>query len=106
MLPTLDHILLLGHDLAGDLIGRITFGELAYWLITKRRPTPEQRTLFEAVLVALADHGFTPTAIAARLTLLSRGRRLYRLLGCPTGHRAGDHGGTARWSDRAGRDGR
>jgi citrate synthase len=66
-----DQILLLGHDLANELIGRITFGELAYWLISKRRPTPQQRTLFEAVLVALADHGFTPTAIAARVTLLS-----------------------------------
>ena len=66
-----DHIRLLGHDLAGELIGQITFGELAYWLITKRRPTEQQRTMFEAVLVALADHGFTPTAIAARVTLLS-----------------------------------
>jgi citrate synthase len=66
-----DHILLLGHDLAGELIGQITFGELAYWLITKRRPTEQQRTMFEAVLVALADHGFTPTAIASRVTLLS-----------------------------------
>lgn len=66
-----DHIWLLGHDLAHDLMGRITFGELAYWLITKRRPTAGQRVLFEAVLVALADHGFTPTAIASRVTLLS-----------------------------------
>ena len=66
-----DRILLLGHDLAGELIGQITFGELAYWLVTKRRPTAQQRTMFEAVLVALADHGFTPTAIAARVTLLS-----------------------------------
>ena len=67
----LDSITLLGHDLAGELIGKITFGELAYWLITKRRPTPQQRTMFEAVLVSLADHGFTPTAIAARVTFLS-----------------------------------
>ena len=67
----LDSITLLGHDLAGELIGKITFGELAYWLITKRRPTPNERTMFEAVLVSLADHGFTPTALAARVTFLS-----------------------------------
>jgi citrate synthase len=66
-----DRIMLLGHDLAEELIGKITFGELAYWLITKHRPSEAQRTMFEAVLVALADHGFTPTAIAARVTLLS-----------------------------------
>jgi citrate synthase len=66
-----DTIRLLGRDLSNELIGKITFGELAYWLATKRRPTPQQRTMFEAVLVALADHGFTPTAIAARVTLLS-----------------------------------
>lgn len=64
-------ITLLGHDLAGELMGNISFGELAYWMITKRRPTPAQGVMFEAVLVALADHGFTPTAIAARVTLLS-----------------------------------
>ena len=67
----LESITLLGHDLADDLIGQITFGELAFWLMAKRRPTAGERTMFEAVLVALADHGFTPTAIAARLTLLS-----------------------------------
>jgi citrate synthase len=66
-----DAIHLLGHDLAADLLGQITFGELAYWLITKRRPTEGQRAMFEAVLVALADHGFTPTAIASRVTFLS-----------------------------------
>ena len=64
-------ITLLGQDLARDLMGHISFGELAYWLITLRRPTPQQSRLFEAVLIGLADHGFTPTAIAARLTYLS-----------------------------------
>jgi len=64
-------ITLLGHDLAGELMGNVSFGELAYWLLTLKRPTPQQARLFEAVLIGLADHGFTPTAIAARLTYLS-----------------------------------
>src|SRR5262249_4708834 len=66
-----DTITLLVHDLAADLIGKVTFGELALWLVTQQRPTPSQVRVFEAVLVALADHGFTPTAIATRLTYLS-----------------------------------
>ncbi|HEY8326197.1 MAG TPA: citryl-CoA lyase [Ktedonobacterales bacterium] len=66
-----DRIYLLGYDLANDLLGKVGFGELALWLATQQRPTPQQTRLFEAVLVALADHGFTPTAIAARLTLYS-----------------------------------
>jgi citrate synthase len=64
-------IRLLGHDLAKELIGNVGFGELALWLATQQRPTPQQVRVFEAVLVSLADHGFTPTAIAARLTLYS-----------------------------------
>ncbi|MCI2418151.1 citryl-CoA lyase [Saccharopolyspora sp. K220] len=64
-------IKLLGHDLAGELLGEVGFGELAFWLTTLRRPTRSEVRVFETVLVALADHGFTPTAIAARLTLLS-----------------------------------
>jgi citrate synthase len=66
-----DSISLLGQDLANDLMGRVGFGELAYWLVAGRRPNAGEVRLFEAVLVALADHGFTPTAIAARLTYLS-----------------------------------
>jgi citrate synthase len=68
---TADEIRLLGHSLTDDLMGNVGFGELAFWLVTLRRPTPSETRVFEAVLVALADHGFTPTAIAARLTYLS-----------------------------------
>jgi citrate synthase len=52
-------------------MGKVGFGELAFWLVALRPPTPSETRVFEAVLVALADHGFTPTAIAARLTYLS-----------------------------------
>ena len=68
---TPDKITLLGQDLAEDVMGEVGFGELAFWLATQERPTRGQVRVFEAVLAALADHGFTPTAIAARLTYLS-----------------------------------
>jgi citrate synthase len=64
-------ITLLGKDLANDVMGEVGFGELAFWLATQERPTPGQVRVFEAVLAALADHGFTPTAIVTRLTYLS-----------------------------------
>ncbi len=68
---TTDTIGLLGQDLTADLMGQVGFGELAFWLVAMRRPTPGEVRVFETVLVSLADHGFTPTAIAARLTYLS-----------------------------------
>jgi citrate synthase len=66
-----DTISLLGQNLAEDLMGKVGFGELTLWMVTRRRPTQSEVRVFESVLVALADHGFTPTAIAARLTYLS-----------------------------------
>jgi citrate synthase len=68
---TPETITLLGQDLAQDVMGKVGFGELAFWLATQRRPTPGETRVFEAVLAALADHGFTPTAIVTRLTYLS-----------------------------------
>lgn len=68
---SLESITLLGTDLAEDVMGTVGFGELAFWLATQRRPSPGETRVFEAVLAALADHGFTPTAIVTRLTYLS-----------------------------------
>jgi citrate synthase len=66
-----DKITLLGTDLAKDVMGEVGFGELSFWLATQRRPSKGETRVFEAVLAALADHGFTPTAIVTRLTYLS-----------------------------------
>jgi citrate synthase len=68
---SLHAITLLGSDLADDVMGKVGFGELAFWLATQRRPSTGETRVFEAVLAALADHGFTPTAIVTRLTYLS-----------------------------------
>jgi citrate synthase len=63
-----DSITLMGRDLAQDLMGRTTLTELAFLLVRRRPPSPEETRLFDAVLVSLADHGLTPTVLAARLT--------------------------------------
>ena len=49
-------------------MGRLTLTELAYLLVTHREPTPSECRVLDAILVALADHGLTPSALAARLT--------------------------------------
>ena len=64
-------ISLLGHDLPSEMLGKVGFGELAMWLMTQERPSAGQARVFDAVMVALADHGLTPIAIASRLTLYS-----------------------------------
>ena len=66
-----DRISLLGHDLPTELMGSVGLTELALWMMTLERPTPGQVRMLDTVLVALADHGFTPTVLSARLTLLS-----------------------------------
>lgn len=70
-MSTTSSITLLGQDLAEDLMGKVGLTELTYRMVTLRTPTPGQVRMLDACLLALADHGFTPTAIAARLTLLS-----------------------------------
>jgi citrate synthase len=63
-----DHITVAGRDLPSEVMGRLTLTELAFLLITGEEATAAQRRMLDAVLVSLADHGFTPSALATRLT--------------------------------------
>ncbi len=59
-----------GMDLADDIMGKISFADLAFRMVAGRLPNERESVLFNAVLVSLADHGITPTVLAARLTYL------------------------------------
>jgi citrate synthase len=63
-----DSIIVMGRDLAGDLMGRATLTELAFLVVQRRMPSADETRLLDAVLVSLADHGLTPSVLAARLT--------------------------------------
>lgn len=65
---TPDSITVRGRDLASEVMGQMSFTDLAFLLSADRTPSEAESTMFNAVLVSLADHGLTPTALAARLT--------------------------------------
>ena len=58
-----------GRDLAGDVMGRLTFTEYFHLLLTGEEPSDDQRFFLDLVLVAIAEHGLMPSTVAARLTL-------------------------------------
>jgi citrate synthase len=63
-----DHITIGGLDLPSEVMGHLSLTELAFFLTTQRHATDTERRLLDAVLVSLADHGLTPSALSARLT--------------------------------------
>jgi citrate synthase len=66
--PTADAVAVRGLDLASELIGTVAFTELFLLELTGRLPGVAERAVLDAVLVALTEHGLTPTAVVARLT--------------------------------------
>ncbi|MEY9535444.1 citryl-CoA lyase [Sinorhizobium fredii] len=76
-----------GRDLCRDLMGRLSFTEYFYLLLTGREPTDNQRYFLDLLLIAIAEHGMMPTVQAARMTLAAepdslQGALAAGLLGC------------------------
>lgn len=66
---TTDRITVRGLDLPNEIMGHFNLGDMAFLEITGRKPTPEESKLFNAIAVTLVEHGMTPSAIAARMTI-------------------------------------
>ena len=58
-----------GKDLCHELMGEKSFTEFFLFLLLGRQPTEDQTFFLDAALVALAEHGLTPSVQAARMTL-------------------------------------
>lgn len=78
-----------GKSLTADLMGRLTFTQYFYLLLTGREPTEEQAFFLDLLLVAIAEHGLVPTNQAARMTYAAdpaslQGAVAAGILGCGT----------------------
>lgn len=78
-----------GRDLCNDLMGHKSFTDFFFLLTTGKDPSDEQRFFLDTLLIAIAEHGLTPTAQAARMTLAAapdslQGAVAAGILGCGT----------------------
>lgn len=56
-----------GRDTLSDVVGKMSFTEGFYFIVTGTEPTPAQTRVLDAALLVLMDHGLTPSALVARL---------------------------------------
>jgi citrate synthase len=82
-----DRVEVRGRDLAGELMGRLTFTEYFHLLLAGEEPSEEQRYFLDVLLVSIAEHGLMPTNVAARMTLAAdpgslQGAVAAGILGC------------------------
>jgi citrate synthase len=64
-----DRIEVRGRDLADELIGKVSFTEMLLLDLHGAKQSPAHVRLVDAVLVALMEHGITPSTLAARIVL-------------------------------------
>lgn len=82
-----DTITVRGHDLCGDIIGKMDFTSYFWLLVTGTAPSETQCFFANAVLAAIAEHGLVPSVVAARMTYAAapeafHGAVAAGLLGC------------------------
>jgi len=82
-----DTIVVRGHDLARDLIGKIGFTGHFFLLLTGRMGTAAELAVLDATLVAIAEHGLVPSVQASRMTFAAapdamQGAVAAGILGC------------------------
>jgi citrate synthase len=68
---TAEDVFVRGKSLTRELLGRLTFTEMIVFQVLGRAPSPAQTRVVDACLVALMEHGLTPSALAARLVYSS-----------------------------------
>lgn len=80
-------IVIRGHDLSKELIGKVSFVDHFFLLLTGHWPAAGQSAVLNATLVAIAEHGLVPSVQAARMTFAAapdamQGAVAAGILGC------------------------
>ncbi|WP_405904105.1 citryl-CoA lyase [Streptomyces sp. NBC_00656] len=65
-----DSINIYGYDLCSEVIGHASLADLVFLGARGRLPSDNESKMLNALMVGIAEHGFTPSSLATRLTWL------------------------------------
>lgn len=95
-----DRVLVRGHDLAGELLGRATYADMVGLLLLRRMPAEAERRMIDALLVSLIEHGLVKPVVAARFVYSNAPESLQAAVAASLLGAGSRHLGSSEWCAR------
>jgi citrate synthase len=96
--PELHRVLIRGHDLTKDLVGKITFSDMTCLMLVGRFPSDGERRMTDALLTILVEHGMVSSVISARLTYATAPEAMQGAVAAALLGAGSVHLGSSEWS--------
>ncbi|MBI2360512.1 MAG: citryl-CoA lyase [Deltaproteobacteria bacterium] len=94
----LHRILVRGHDLTEELLGKITFSQMTGLMLIGRFPTEKEARMIDALLVILVEHGMVSHVVAARLVYHNAPEAIQAAVAAALCGAGSVHLGSSEWS--------
>lgn len=94
----LDRVLVRNVDLTKDILGKLTFAQMAYLLLVGRMPNENEARMTDALLIVLVEHGMVSNVIAARLTVATAPEAIQGAVATALLGAGSVHLGSSEWS--------
>ena len=95
-----DRVLVRGHDLTGELLGTTSFAEMVGLILLRRRPSPDDARMLDALLVVLVEHGLVKPVVAARFVYSNAPESLQAAVAASLLGAGSQHLGSSEWCAR------
>jgi citrate synthase len=96
--PEIHRVLIRGHDLTKDLVGKITFADMTYLMLVGRFPNDGERRMTDALLTILVEHGMVSSVVSARLCYSTAPEALQAAVASSILGAGSVHLGSSEWS--------
>ena len=95
-----DRVLVRGHDLAGELLGATSFAEMVGLILLRRRLSPDDVRMLDALLIVLVEHGLVKPVVAARFVYSNAPELLQAAVAASLLGAGSQHLGSSEWCAR------